>query len=260
MMLDEFYPPTPATGPDHQPTRPEHSIGTGMEGERAPDHTNSPDDVPLLARLVRPYVKRSGRGGKRDADSAPAARRRKETDEDSKARVADPGEAADQARPLPGVTLDPEPGVTQQPGPDPGELTQPRSKSIYSRNWRGLTMSKQEDLTRVIYEMRRSIPELHGVMIASTDGLPVAHDFPDSEAERVAAMAATALGLGKRMTERTNMGALHETVVRGDHGYVVVYAAGENAVLVMSGPITSNLGLMRIEARTASAAVSQVLR
>ncbi len=120
-------------------------------------------------------------------------------------------------------------------------------------------MSKQEELARVIYDIRRSIPELHGVMVASTDGLPVSHDFPEAEAERVAAMAATALGLGKRMTERTNMGYMHETVVRGDHGYVVVYAAGDNAVLVMSGPITSNLGLMRIEARAASAVVSKVL-
>lgn len=121
-------------------------------------------------------------------------------------------------------------------------------------------MSKQEELARVIYDMRRSIPELHGVMIASSDGLPISHDFPESEAERVAAMAATALGLGKRITERTNLGGLQETVVRGDHGYLVVYSAGENGILVMSGPITSNLGLMRIEARSASSLVSQLLR
>lgn len=120
-------------------------------------------------------------------------------------------------------------------------------------------MGKQEELARVIYDIRTSIPELNGVMIASTDGLPISHDFQEAEAERVAAMAATALGLGKRMTERTNLGGLHETVVRGDYGYLVVYAAGENAVLVMSGPISSNLGLMRIEARSASTVVSKLL-
>lgn len=121
-------------------------------------------------------------------------------------------------------------------------------------------MSKQEDLFGIISYMRRSIPELNGVMIASTDGLAIAYDFPESEAEKVAAMAATALGLGKRITERTNLGGLQEAVVRGDYGYLVVYAAGESAVLVMSGPTNSNLGLMRIEARAASAEISQVLR
>jgi predicted regulator of Ras-like GTPase activity (Roadblock/LC7/MglB family) len=121
-------------------------------------------------------------------------------------------------------------------------------------------MSKQEELSRIVIDMRRSIPELHGVMIASVDGLSICHDFPEAEAEKVAAMAATALGLGKRITERTNLGGLQEAVVRGDYGYLVVYSAGESAVLVMSGPTNSNLGLMRIEARAASAQISQVLR
>ena len=96
-------------------------------------------------------------------------------------------------------------------------------------------------------------------MIASQDGLAIAHDFSESEAERVAAMAATALGLGKRISERTNMGDLAEAVVRGQNGYLVVYGAGADAVLVMQGPIDSNLGLMRIEARVASVEIKQLL-
>lgn len=107
--------------------------------------------------------------------------------------------------------------------------------------------------------MRRAIPELHGVMIASVDGLAIAHDFSDADADRVAAMAATALGLGTRITERTNLGQLAESVIRGDRGYLVVYAAGDEAVLVMSGPIDSNLGLMRIEARLAAVEIKRIL-
>lgn len=121
-------------------------------------------------------------------------------------------------------------------------------------------MSRQDELARLITDVRRSIPELNGIMIASVDGLAIAHDFPDAEAERIAAMAATALGLGKRTTERTNLGELMETVIRGDRGYLVVYAAGDNAVLVLQGPMNANLGLMRIEARAASAQISQSLR
>lgn len=119
--------------------------------------------------------------------------------------------------------------------------------------------SKHSDLRLVIGAIRRAIPELSGVMIASQDGLAIAHDFPDGEAERVAAMAATALGLGKRISERTNMGELAEAVIRGENGYLVVYGAGSDAVLVMQGPIDSNLGLMRIEARVASVEIKQLL-
>jgi hypothetical protein len=120
-------------------------------------------------------------------------------------------------------------------------------------------MSKQEDLLRITSGIRRSIPELHGVMIASIDGLALAHDFPESESEAVAAMAATALGLGQRISERAKVGGLLEAVVRGQYGYFVVYGAGDSAVLVMSGPTNANLGLMRIEARIAATQITQVL-
>nr|WP_108871607.1 roadblock/LC7 domain-containing protein [Tessaracoccus timonensis] len=120
-------------------------------------------------------------------------------------------------------------------------------------------VSKTDELSRVIGNMRRSIPELHGVMIASTDGLPVAHDFSDSDAERIAAMAATALGLGGRIAERAELGDFAEAVVRGQNGYMVTYSAGTDAVLVLTGPIDSNLGLMRIEARVAAVELKQLL-
>lgn len=120
-------------------------------------------------------------------------------------------------------------------------------------------MSTQEELAQVIAGIRSSMPELTGVMIASVDGLSIAHDFPESEAERVAAMGATALGLGTRVSERTNLGSLAELVIRGNQGYLVVYGAGENAVLVLAGPSNSNLGLMRIEARAASAQINRTL-
>lgn len=120
-------------------------------------------------------------------------------------------------------------------------------------------MSTHEDLTKLIAEVRQSIPELHGVMVASNDGLAIAHDFPEAEAERIASMAATALVLGSRIAETTNLGSLHEAVIKGDHGYLIVHAAGDSAVLVMSSPADSNLGLMRIEARSASAKIGQIL-
>src|SRR5664280_3735886 len=74
----------------------------------------------------------------------------------------------------------------------------------------------------------------------------------------VAAMAATALGLGSRITERTNLGTLTETIIRGSRGHLVVYSAGNDAVFVMSGPLSANLTLMRIEARAAAVQINSL--
>lgn len=119
--------------------------------------------------------------------------------------------------------------------------------------------SKSSELSRVISQMHRNVPELFGIMIASIDGLAIAHDFAEGDAERMAAMSATALGLGKRITERSDLGELGEAVIRGERGYLVVYSAGTDAVLVLSGPSNSNLGLMRIEARAAAVEIKQIL-
>ncbi|MBO3142581.1 hypothetical protein GZ178_03675 [Dermatophilus congolensis] len=123
----------------------------------------------------------------------------------------------------------------------------------------GATVSRQEELSLIIANVRASIPELQSVMVASVDGLAIAHDLPENEAERMAAMAATALGLGERISERSTLGELAEGVIRGRNGYIIVYPAGENAVLALAGPSDSNLGLMRIEARAASAKIGALL-
>lgn len=250
-----------------------------------PDRSEGPDPVRGLSRLVRPYVRFARREGDPSAplegsgpdtqrpdversdveqsdigppDIGPPGVRQRDVghSEEDVADAARQGAAAD---PVPAERGDEVLSVFEstagafRPNGVSGQLPRPEIQ-------RGAGMSKQEELGRVIYDMRRSIPELHGVMIASTDGLSIAHDFPEAEAEKIAAMAATALGLGKRITERTNLGGLHEAVIRGDYGYLVVYAAGDNAVLVLSAPVSANLGLMRIEARSSSAMVSQVLR
>ena len=119
--------------------------------------------------------------------------------------------------------------------------------------------TKSEQLAAIIASMHEAIPELFGVMIASIDGLAVAHDLPEPDAERIAAMSAAALGLGARITERSNLGTLTETIIRGTQGHLVVYAAGNHAVLVMSGPLTANLTLMRIEARVATVQINSLL-
>lgn len=120
--------------------------------------------------------------------------------------------------------------------------------------------NKSTEVTQVIAGLRESLPELAGVMIASEEGLPIAHDFSDDDAERIAAMAAGVASLGLRVTDHAGIGSLAEVVIRGDEGYLAIYTTGDEAMLIMQGPIDSNLGLMRIEARMAFVDIRQLLR
>ena len=120
-------------------------------------------------------------------------------------------------------------------------------------------MSRQETLAQLIKELRQAVPELRGAMVASTDGLSLASDLSETEAARTAAMAATALGLGKRIAQTSSLGGLEEVVVRGQEGYLVVYSAGEKGVLAVAAPMGANLGLIHLEARGAAQRIAQAL-
>ena len=82
-------------------------------------------------------------------------------------------------------------------------------------------MSKQQQLQATLQSLRTSLPELRGALVATTDGLPIAQTFSDAtDSNRVAAMAATALGLGKRINDTLGTGELTEMSVSGADGQV----------------------------------------
>ena len=120
--------------------------------------------------------------------------------------------------------------------------------------------SKSERLNSILVNLRSSLPELRGALVATADGLPIAQSFSDNtDANRVAAMAATALGLGKRINDTLGAGDLTEMSVKGAEGQVIVYATGRKGVLAVVTPANMNLGLLNLEARDAAQTVALVL-
>lgn len=121
-------------------------------------------------------------------------------------------------------------------------------------------MTKQEKLQLVLETLRSSIPEIRGALVASTDGLPIAKSFSDGvDVNRVAAMAATALGLGKRISDTLGTGELIETSVTGSEGKVLIYTIGKKGVLAVVAQVGINMGLLNLEARDAAADITIVL-
>jgi predicted regulator of Ras-like GTPase activity (Roadblock/LC7/MglB family) len=86
--------------------------------------------------------------------------------------------------------------------------------------------------------LRNQIGQIDGTIVASTDGLVIAHDIAASQAygvepDAVAAIAAVNLGLSQRIADTANYGILRETVIRGTFGQVVTYAAGDRGLLTV---------------------------
>ena len=122
-----------------------------------------------------------------------------------------------------------------------------------------IPMTKQEQLNQLIKDLRVNVPDITGVMVASSDGLSIASDFPEEEGARIAAVGAAASGLGNRIAQNASLGEVSETMVKGKDGLLLIYMSGEEGVLAVRAPAKGNLGLVRLEASSACDSVKKIL-
>ena len=110
-------------------------------------------------------------------------------------------------------------------------------------------MTVEDIVLRELRSLRDNVVGVHGSLVATSDGLLVTHDIPDMEPTRIAAIVAATLGLAGQATMATGRGGFREAVARGYHGYLVVYAAGRNAVVAVLGDNELNVGMLHYEMR-----------
>src|ERR1700734_85894 len=112
-------------------------------------------------------------------------------------------------------------------------------------------MAKGEALKGHLEALRNAIPELKGLLLASNEGLPIAHSLSNgADPNRVAAMAAGASSLGRRISNRMSAGRPGEVSIQADEGALFLYSAGNKAVLAVLSPQGGNAGLIHLEARS----------
>lgn len=97
--------------------------------------------------------------------------------------------------------------------------------------------------------LRAMITGIEGSLVATSDGLLLAHDIPDLEPARLAALVSTTLSLARQAVRETGRGEFREALARGTAGYLMVYAAGSNAVVAIIGDAQLNVAMMQYQAR-----------
>ncbi|MEV4234816.1 MULTISPECIES: roadblock/LC7 domain-containing protein [unclassified Nocardia] len=128
--------------------------------------------------------------------------------------------------------------------------------------WTKVAMSGPEPNAAVLAELKAlhdRLPHLIGTLVASSDGLLVAHDLPpDIEPTRMAALASAHLSLSYQLAATVHGGGFHEVVVHGSGGHVVIYAAGWSSLMVLAGPDV-NVGRLHLESRPVARGIADHL-
>jgi predicted regulator of Ras-like GTPase activity (Roadblock/LC7/MglB family) len=120
--------------------------------------------------------------------------------------------------------------------------------------------SRTERLVRRLQDMQRNTPDVEATAVVSVDGLTIASSLPAGvEEDRVSAMSAAMLSLGERIAGELGRGMLDEVYVKGEKGYVVLRAVGEEAVLTVLARQQTKLGLLFLDMRRASDDLATIL-
>ncbi|WP_245562664.1 roadblock/LC7 domain-containing protein [Nocardia araoensis] len=125
-----------------------------------------------------------------------------------------------------------------------------------------VAMSGPEPNAAVLTELqalRDRVPRLTGALVASNDGLLIAHDLPpEIEPNGMAAMAASQLSLSHRLAATAHGGGFSEVVVHGTGGHVVIYAAGWASLTILAAPEV-NVGRLHLESRPTARTIAYLL-
>jgi len=140
-----------------------------------------------------------------------------------------------------------------------GNLTtvfQPPSQG--AKGWRKKT--RTDRIVERLRNLQMSTPDIEASALVSVDGLAIASALPAGvEEDRVAAMSAAMLSLGERIASELGRGALDEVYVKGERGYVILTAVGEDAVLTVMARAGAKLGLVFLEMRRAAEELADIL-
>ncbi|MBX3063390.1 MAG: roadblock/LC7 domain-containing protein [Anaerolineae bacterium] len=111
-----------------------------------------------------------------------------------------------------------------------------------------MAKSRTEQLVERLRDLQASSADVEAAAVVSVDGLTMASVMPTHyEEDRVSAMSAAMLSLGERIAGELGRGGLDTVYVKGQHGYVILMAVGDEAVLTVLAREQAKLGLIFLD-------------
>lgn len=123
-----------------------------------------------------------------------------------------------------------------------------------------MAKSRTQRLVERLRELQASSPDIEASAVVSADGLSIASALPQGiEEDRVSAMSAAMLSLGERIASELGRGELEQVFIKGEAGYVILMAVGEEAVLTALAREGAKLGLIFLDMRRAAEDIARFL-
>ncbi|SHE56652.1 hypothetical protein SAMN02745117_00493 [Lampropedia hyalina DSM 16112] len=119
---------------------------------------------------------------------------------------------------------------------------------------------RTETFQKVLEDLNGSTADIEASALISVDGLMIASALPKNmDEDRIGAMSAALLSLGERATRELGRGSLERVLVQGKDGYIIMTAAGTEAVLTVTAKTNAKLGLLFLDIKRAAQSLSKLV-
>jgi predicted regulator of Ras-like GTPase activity (Roadblock/LC7/MglB family) len=116
-----------------------------------------------------------------------------------------------------------------------------------------MSKSRSQQMVDRLRAMQASASDIEASAVVSVDGLIMASALQQgAEEDRVSAMSAAMLSLGERIASELGRGSLEQVYIKGNNGFIVLIAVGDEAVLTALARQDGKLGLVFLEMRRAA--------
>jgi uncharacterized protein len=117
-----------------------------------------------------------------------------------------------------------------------------------------------EQLTIILNNLKANVLGIQKAIVGSTDGLILASTSQEESDERMSAMCASLLSIGRRTGETLLKPTLNDVTIRTKEGYITIFAVGREAVIVVStSSEQKNLGMLYMEGTRATNEMLKIL-
>jgi predicted regulator of Ras-like GTPase activity (Roadblock/LC7/MglB family) len=123
------------------------------------------------------------------------------------------------------------------------------------------TASKTDLLNEILDNLAVSMGgDVSGSAVVSVDGIIYAGRFSSGvNVDRVAAIAATTLGVSRRVAKDLAMGNSTESIIQCENGFFIIIPVNDKCLLAINLRKGGNLGMIRLEASDCAARISQIM-
>jgi len=119
--------------------------------------------------------------------------------------------------------------------------------------------TKKDRLIGLLKEMQK-IGDINGSIVVSRDGLVIASNITEIDADTFAAMSAAMQGAAETAASELKQGEVDQIIIETGKGKIISTGAGTKAILVILTSRSINLGLALLEMGKATEKIRGILK